>query len=113
MSGRVRPLPGPYAVNDGVLGAVDAAPFALSELPLCAAGGLDPALAEANVLARALNGVPAAAVFDSTDLVAGAGLVTVVMDSDWEAPGGCENPNADAGQAIVNLVTYLLSCTAP
>lgn len=111
--GELGNLPGPYAVSDQVLGGLAGAPYFLGELPLCAAGGLDPALADENVLARALNGIPAAAAFGSDDLLGGAGLVTVVMDTDWEFQAGCENQNAVAEQAIVNLVTFLASCTAP
>jgi hypothetical protein len=106
--GGIGDITGPYVVNSQVIFGVGSVPNLLAQLPLCAAGGIDPTLAAGNVLARGSGGVPVAAVFNCTEIGPDAGRLAIVMDSDWEFPGGCSNPNTNAtSSTIANLAAFL------
>ncbi|QDU66737.1 hypothetical protein [Engelhardtia mirabilis] len=98
---------GPYLVNPSAAGNADSQPNDLAQLPLCAAGALVGSIAPKNVLAAGVTDLVVAAVFEGSDLIGGLGRVSVVMDTDWEFLAGCENPNADAFEAIANIASFL------
>jgi hypothetical protein len=99
-------VPPPYLVNQAAIGGVPSTPNALTNLPLCFAGGISGTIPDQYVLARGTNNRPVALALDCPLMPAGAGRVIVVMDTDWNFPGGCPS-NPTPVPAIQNFMTFL------
>ncbi len=96
----------PYLVNPQVNGALAVAPNTVDALFLVGPGAL-AGVANGTVLAVGENEVPVAAVWRSSDLVGGAGTLSVIMDVDW-----MRNLHMADNQALLeNVVGFMCGAT--
>lgn len=98
----------PYAVNPDATGGLATTPNAVSTLFLNAAGGIVGLSDRENVLAEGRSQWTGAvtavgAVWDSEDLVGGAGRLTLMMDVNWFASLAEE----DDAALVENIQTFL------
>jgi hypothetical protein len=101
-------IAGPHTFNPSARGGVTTG---LTTWTSFAPGGI-AGISGANVLVSGLLGVPVGAVWDSGDLVGGAGRLTLLMDSDWIFGGiGLDNPNRLA--VIENIQRFIDDPPAP
>src|SRR5438874_1142957 len=83
---------GPSCSVTAPTGGITTGPNALTTWTSFAPGGI-AGISGANVLVSGARGIPVGAVWDSSDLVGGAGRLTLLMDSDWIFGGlGRDNP---------------------
>ena len=82
-----------YNFNPSAKGKITTTPNVLTTWTAFAPGGIS-GISGSNVLVSGAGGTPVGAVWDSSDLVGGAGRLTLLMDSDWIFDeNGLGNPN--------------------
>ncbi|HKB24800.1 MAG TPA: FecR family protein [Methylomirabilota bacterium] len=96
---------GPYSFNSSARGRITTTPNVLTTWTAFAPGGIG-GISGANVLVTSANGTPVGAVWDSGDLVRGAGRLTLLLDSDWIF-GELGFSNANRLLVIKNIETYI------
>jgi cysteine-rich repeat protein len=92
---------GPYAFNASALGSATSTPHVLTAWGANAPGGMGP-LPDANVLATGAGGVAVGALWGPSDLVGGAGRVSILMDVNWFGSSGYLD-------VVENLQSFLTS----
>jgi hypothetical protein len=100
-----------YNFNPSAKGRITSTPNVLTTWTSFAPGGI-AGISGSNVLVSGLLGVPVGAVWASSDLVGGAGRLTLLMDSDWIFDGiGLDNPNRLG--VVENIQRYIDDPPAP
>jgi hypothetical protein len=101
-------ISGPYNFNASAKGGIVSTPNVLTTWNPSASGGITGlgALPDSNILATGFGNAPVAAVFDESDMSAGAGRLVVMMDVNWF-------DNAGRLPVIQNIQTFLENGGAP
>ena len=99
---------GPDTFNPSARGAITTTPNVLTTWTALAPGGIS-GISGANVLVSGLLGVPVGAVWNSSDLVGGAGRLTLLMDSDWIFGGA----GPDRRAVVQNIERFIDDPPAP
>jgi hypothetical protein len=111
-------IKGPYTFNSSATGKITTTPNVLTTWTAFAPGGIS-GISGSNVLVSGAGGKPVGAVWDSSDLVGGAGRLTLLMDSDWVFDvDGLRNPNRlpviqNIGQFIYDPPAPLIRTKSP
>ena len=104
-------IAGPHTFNPEARGGITTGPNALTTWTSFAPGGI-AGISGANVLVSGARGIPVGAVWDSSDLVGGAGRLTLLMDSDWIF-GGLGRDNPERLAVIENIQRFIDDPPAP